>query len=571
MSYLTSAKKNVHLFVETCVAAGLKHIVISPGSRNAPLTISFDEHPEVKTTLVHDERSAGFFALGIALQLQEPVAVLCTSGSAVLNYFPAVAEAYYQNIPLIVISADRPQEWINHGDGQTIMQDNVFGTHMHSFIQLEDKYETEHYYQFLCMETLDIINKAKGEWSGPVHINFALEEPLYNTVEVSDFHAAQAKCLSYADQTKSNIENSTTIDWALFQNQWSAAKKKIVLCGQMPKKRALLDQLKTMSEDPTVLIMVENTSNLYDLKFVHCIDRTIEHLDRNNSDFIPEILVTLGGAIVSKKIKNLFRDWNIQHHWRVGYAFPEMDTFRHLSESVECAPTNFIRKLNEAPRNTVELYASKWKSIDFIRQEKTTKFCKSAPFSDLKVFSILNDYLPEMSVVHLGNSSVVRYAQLFDPIASITYQSNRGTSGIDGSMSTATGAAFADKDSWHVHVTGDISFFYDSNALWNKFLTPNLRIFLINNEGGGIFKIIPGPNSTQQYKKYFVAEHQHSAEHICKAFEMEYFSARNTEELHGHMEAFYQHEADGRPKLMEIFTDTELNPEVLHSYFTALK
>ena len=562
MSYLTSAKKNVHLFVETCVAAGLKHVVISPGSRNAPLTISFDEHPEVKTTLVHDERSAGFFALGMALQLQEPVAVLCTSGSAVLNYFPAVAEAFYQSIPLVVISADRPQEWINHGDGQTIMQDHVFGKHVHGFLQLEDKDESESYRQFLSNEAQLLLAKATGNWSGPVHVNFALQEPLYNTETVDK--------RPEIDPLKPS-EDVTHIDWSKFQSTWSTATKKIVLCGQMPKNKALLEELKTMSEDPTVLVMVENTSNLYDLKFVHCIDRTIEHLDRNNADFVPEIIITLGGAIVSKKIKNLFRDWDIKNHWRVGYAFPEMDTFRHLSESVECAPASFIRKLNEAPRNTVELYASKWKNIDFLRQEKTAEFCENAPFSDLKVFSILNDCLPEMSVVHLGNSSVVRYAQLFDPISSVTYQANRGTSGIDGSMSTAAGAAFADKETWHVHFTGDISFFYDSNALWNKFLTPNLRIFMINNEGGGIFKIIPGPNSTQQFKKYFVAEHQHSAEHICKAFEMEYFSARNTEELDGHMEAFYQHEEDGRPKLMEIFTDTEVNPEVLKGYFLNLK
>ncbi len=587
MSYLTSAKENVHLFVEACVAAGLKHVVISPGSRNAPLTISFDEHPEISCTLIHDERSAAFFAMGMALQLQQPVAVVCTSGSAVLNYFPAVAEAFYQNIPLVVISADRPQEWINHGDGQTIMQDQVFGKHVLRYLQLEDKDESENYQNFIVTETQKTLETACSNWSGPVHINFSLEEPLYGTKEVSGFDSAQPSNIEQTSTPLSLLQNegknrglsevearnnaSETIDWQKFQNQWSHSAKKLVLCGQMPKNKALIEELKTMAEDPTVLIMVENTSNLQDMKFVHCIDRTIEHLDKADERFIPEILVTLGGAVVSKKVKTLFRNWPISAHWRVGHAFPEMDTYRQMTESVECSPSAFIRKLNEAPRTMGTTYAANWKKIDFVRQEKTQEFCESAPFSDLKVFHLLNDCLPEMSVSHLGNSSVVRYAQLFDPIPSVTYQSNRGTSGIDGSMSTAAGAAYADSDTWHVHFTGDISFFYDSNALWNQHLTPNLRIFLINNSGGGIFKILPGPKTTAQYEKYFVAKHHHSAEHLCTAFDIDYFKATNEEELLGNMEAFYTHEAHGRPKLMEIFTDGDLNDGVLWEYFEGLE
>lgn len=566
MSYLTSDKVNVHLFVETCYAAGLKHVVISPGSRNAPLTISFDEHPEISCHLVHDERSAAFFAMGIALQLQEPVAVVCTSGSAVLNYFPAVAEAYYQSIPLIVISADRPQEWINHGDGQTIMQDNVFGTHVHGFLQLEDKNESEHYHQVIARETKAIIEKSTGNWQGPVHINFALNEPLYGTKEVVKVgHSVIEKIASETDLPK-----LVETDWELIKKEWSLAKKKLILCGQMPNNPALLNELKTMVEDPSVLIMVENTSNLYDLRFIHCIDRTIEHLDKENLDFVPDLLITLGGAIVSKKVKTLFRNWDIKQHWKVGHGFLEMDTFRHLKKSFGYSPSTFIRKMNEAPRLAADSFATQWKTIDFIRQDITRDFCEAAPFSDLKVFHTLLDFLPDSSTLHMGNSSVVRYAQLFDPLYNVKYQSNRGTSGIDGSMSTSVGAAFAEKDAWHVHFTGDISFFYDSNALWNKHLTPNLRLFLINNSGGGIFKIIPGPKSTAQFKDYFVAEHEHSAEHICKAFNVDYFKATDENSIIEQMESFYTHEEDGRPRLMEIFTDSELNPKVLEEYFQEL-
>lgn len=624
MSYLTSNKENVHVFVESCVQAGLTNVVICPGSRNAPLTISFDEHPDIQCFLIHDERSAAFFAMGMALQIQKPVAVVCTSGSAVLNYFPAVAEAFYQNIPLVVISADRPAEWINHGDGQTIMQDHVFGRHVLGFEQLSDADESENHQIQIATRTHDLLRKAMGNSRGPVHFNFALEEPLYGTREVgfdetqASTHPTPSTPLSrreIQDIDPTHPTSSTPLSRRIIGNKkqistplspqenddidpmisttfhpmtersrrhrversrslteiWSQATKKMVLIGQMPKNEALLQELKTLADDPSVLIMVENTSNLYDLRFVHCVDRTIEHLDKNDANFIPEILVTLGGAIVSKKIKTLLRNWPIQAHWRVGYDFPEMDTYRKMTASFEMKPTTFIRKINEAPRNTAHSYAPKWKALDFQRQERTLDFCEAAPWSDLKVFHLLLDCLPENSTLHLGNSSVVRYAQLFDPISSVVYQSNRGTSGIDGSMSTAAGAAAMDTDTWHVHFTGDISFFYDSNALWNQHLTPNLRIFVINNSGGGIFKIIPGPKSTAQYEKYFVAKHEHSAEHICKAFDVDYFKANNEDELLEKMEAFYTHEADGRPKLMEIFTDSGVNDGVLEGYFGSLK
>jgi len=566
MSYKTSAKENVHLFVESCVKAGLKHIVISPGSRNAPLTISFDEHPEISCSMVHDERSAAFFAMGMALELQEPVAVVCTSGSAVVNYFPAVTEAFYQCIPLVVISADRPEEWINHGDGQTIMQKEVFGSHVHQFLQLTDNDESLEYQEFLRDETLAILQLANSNWRGPVHINFALEEPLYGIKVVEEVGHSLLKDFSF-----DLAEVSEEIDWSDFQSKWSKAGKKLILCGQLPKDEALLHQLKEISNDPSVLIMVENTANLVFPAFVHCIDRIIEHLDKENTDFQPDILVTIGGAIVSKKIKSLIRNWPIGEHWKIGFEFPEMDTFRKITASISCESSLFVRKMNESERISNISYSPKWKQIDYLRQDFTKEFCEEAVFSDLSVFHLVLDCLPDHSTLHLANSSVVRYAQLFDPLSLVKYNSNRGTSGIDGSTSTAVGAASVKKEDWHVLITGDISFFYDSNALWNQYLTSNLRIILINNDGGGIFKIIPGPNSTKQYEPYFVAKHHHSAKHICAAFNVDYLAATNKESLLNQMEEFYTYDLDGQPKLMEIFTPSDVNPEVLAEYFEGLK
>ena len=183
---------------------------------------------------------------------------------------------------------------------------------------------------------------------------------------------------------------------------------------------------------------------------------------------------------------------------------------------------------------------------------------------------IILDYLPENSILHLGNSSVVRYAQLFDPVRTITTFCNRGTSGIDGSTSTAGGAAYIQKDKCNTLITGDISFFYDSNALFNRLDLGNLRIFLINNDGGGIFKIIPGPDTTDELNNFFVYNHGYSAEFICKAFGVNYFQVNNISDIENQIEEFFAFSSNSKPKLMEIFTDSSLNDSVLKHYFTAI-
>jgi 2-succinyl-5-enolpyruvyl-6-hydroxy-3-cyclohexene-1-carboxylate synthase len=562
--YLTSAKKNVHLFVESCVLAGLKTVVISPGSRNAPLTIAFDEHPEIDCLLIHDERSAAFFALGIILQRKTPVAVLCTSGSAVVNYYPAVTEAYYQCQPLVVISADRPQEWINHGDGQTIMQREVFGSHVHQYLELSDAELSEKEQVLLCQNTQAAIYNACNGWRGPIHINFALEEPLYGTVEVKEVvKIAPLQILTSDCKAHEDIHDLKEI--------WSKASRKMILCGQMPKDDALLHQLQLLSEDPSVIILVENTANLVHMNFIHCIDRTIGSIKLEDLQYQPDVLISIGGAVVSKKIKALLREWDIHHHWRVSSDFPEMDTFRHLTKHFLILERDFVRQLNQFPRGVVANYGQKWKQLDFLIQDKARVYLDGLKFSDLKVFDLVLDCLPEHSHLHLANSSVVRYGQLFDPIRSVQYYSNRGTSGIDGSTSTAVGSAFAKQEDWQVLITGDISFFYDSNALWNAHLTPNLRIVMINNGGGGIFKIIPGPHTTKQYKSYFVAEQGRKANLICETFDVEYFSAETSEELLAHMDEFWTYEEKGRPKLMEVMTNSVENEKDLERFFDFIK
>jgi 2-succinyl-5-enolpyruvyl-6-hydroxy-3-cyclohexene-1-carboxylate synthase len=564
---ITSNKTAVQHFVAICIAQGLKNVVISPGSRNAPLIIAFEENPEITCTVIHDERSAGFYALGMAQQLNAPVAVVCTSGSAVLNYYPAVAEAYYQCVPLVVISADRPSAWIDQGDGQTIVQNQVFTNHIRFQTTLSDQTIDSTGLWAIERNVNQGFLLGNGNWKGPIHFNFGFTEPLYGVSEQNvTLPVKQIK--QFVSEPSLDASSEAEI-----KNIWESSKKKLILCGQMPVDKGLLTQLIELGSDPSVAILVENNSNLVHANFIHCIDRTLALLPEENLDeYTPDLLITIGGAVVSKKIKDFIRNHKPRYHFRVGHEFPFMDTYQSLTHTFEFQASYFIKRLHQIiPERNVNDFGSKWKQLDYLAQNKLVEFYSNLPFCDLKVFETVLDYIPELSSLHMANSSVVRYCQLFDPVPSISYWSNRGTSGIDGSSSTACGAASVKPQDWNTLITGDLSFFYDSNALWNSKLTANLRIVLINNQGGGIFKIIPGPDSTNQLEKSFVAQHQFSAEYICKAYQIKYFKADSVESIENQMEEFYTYEEEGRPMLMEIHTPSDENPKQLKAFFDCLK
>lgn len=562
---ISSNKTGVQILVEQCVHHGMEHVVCSPGSRNAPLVIALDEHPKVTCYVIHDERSAAFFAIGLAQQLHRPVGVVCTSGSAALNYYPAVAEAYYQSVPLVVITADRPEEWIDQGDGQTIVQKNVFKGHTRYNAQFSENVKCGDEQWYMEREIAIAFSEGSTFWKGPVHFNIALNEPLYGTEEITPVTARKIELV------RGSFQFSTANKDVCIQAM--RLPRKLVICGQLDPDAALLAQLKIFANDSSVAIFVENTSNLVDQKFIHCIDRTLNSLTEEELEhFVPDLLITIGGAVISKKIKAFIRKNKPKEHWKVGFEFPYMDTYQCLSRSFQAEPAIFFKEMNSLNyERSISNFGGKWKQKDFLVQDKMGAFFANVDYSDIKVFETVLDFLPEGSNLHMANSSVVRYCQLFDPISTVTYYCNRGTSGIDGSSSTACGAAASDLSILHVLITGDISFFYDSNALWNNYLGQNLRIILINNAGGGIFRIIPGPSTSKQREQYFEARHQHNAEHIAKAFNVDYLRVSTIHELEAAMEEFYTYEEGGRPKLLEIRTPEEKNHLMLEEFFKAVK
>lgn len=562
---ISSDKETVQLLVEQCVSHGVKHVVCSPGSRNAPLVIAFDEHPDVECLVIHDERSAAFFALGITQQSNAPVAIVCTSGSAPLNYFPAVAEAYYQELPLIVITADRPMEWTDQGDGQTIRQRGVFQDHVRYSCNFTESthHPDEHWY--IERETAIAFSMANGQWKGPVHFNVSLREPLYETRNVPNRFGTR----SIERVNVGFAPDDATLNLLL---EGMSKTKKLVLAGQLSPDRSLLQELSLFAGDSSVAVLVENTSNLVDQKFIHCIDRALNTIvPEQIEEYRPELLITLGGAVVSKRVKNFLRNHKPLMHWKVGFSFPYMDTYQSLSHSFQVAPHEFFKTLNKLVyERSKSNFAGKWRQIDQLNKHKASEFLKSVPFSDLQVFHKALDVLPERMHLHMGNSSVVRYCQLFDPISSVSYWCNRGTSGIDGSTSTAAGAAFVSPDQMHVLVTGDVSFFYDSNGLWNSYLGRNLRILLINNGGGGIFRIIPGPAQSPKLEKYFEARHDFAARGICDSYRLEYDFATSNDNLDSKLEKLFAEDINGTC-LLEVFTQDAENSQVLESFFKFIR
>jgi 2-succinyl-5-enolpyruvyl-6-hydroxy-3-cyclohexene-1-carboxylate synthase len=579
----SSSIPSAQLLVNHCKAFGISRIVIAPGSRNAPLIISFTEDPYFHCYSIVDERCAAFFALGMAQQLKKPVAVLCTSGSALLNFYPAIAEAFYSDIPLVLISADRPSYKIDIGDGQTIRQDDVFDRHIGysanlkqdvthatetlraldpSMINNESSLEnTQSGIDHYNLKELRTALKTASEKHTPVHINIPFEEPLYDTVP------ANGERLPDQDR----IETSTTVTENLseFLETWNAASRKMVLVGVYTPNSLEQEIIESLANDPSVLVFTETTSNLHHPHFLPSIDSIIAPIENSPKkaelfeELQPQILLTFGGLIVSKKIKAFLRKYKPQHHWHI-HEKKAYDTFFGLTHHFKYPANSFLKSFLSKSINKDSPYQKKWLSVKEHYSKRREVYLDEISFSDTLVFAHIVKSIPQDYMVQLANSSTVRYAQLFDMHPSVKVFCNRGTSGIDGSTSTAIGASLHQKEPT-VLITGDLSFFYDSNGLWNKYIRPDFRIIVINNDGGGIFRILPGKEDTQNFEDYFETTHGLEAKNMCDLYQLHYQVAGNEIDLKKALNTFY--DSSDRPKVLEIKTPRKLNDRILLAYF----
>ena len=540
--------------IEICHAKGVHNIIISPGSRNAPLTIGFTNNPKFTCYSIADERCAAFFALGIAQQTKKPVAVVCTSGSALLNYYPALAEAFYSQIPFIVISADRPNDKIDIGDGQTIRQENVFLNHSLFNANLTETATVAN--DVFINEAINVAIARKG----PVHINVPFEEPLYETTN---------KLLVDFNITGLNITHqSVSVDDIIaFTTLWNHTAKILVLVGECKPNSIEQEWLEKLALLPSVVVMTESTSNLHHSSFINNIDTLITPF--TNADFLmlqPRILITFGGMIVSKRVKAFIRKYKPRHHWHID-EHRAYDTFGILTKHFDVSPNQFFSQFLPFIKPLESDYKATFQTIQKDRKVKHVAYLSKLAFSDLKAFESILSSSPIDIQLQISNSSAIRYTQLFNIDKSIEVFCNRGTSGIDGSTSTAIGAAIGSQKPT-VLITGDIGFLYDSNALWNNYIPKNFKIILINNGGGGIFRILPGHEENETFNTYFETSHCLTAEHLAKMYLFDYATASDEASLKKGLSNLYKQ--NDKPMILEVFTPTRENDKLLLNYFKAL-
>lgn len=538
--------------IAICQQHQIRNIIISPGSRNAPLTIGFTNNAYFQCYSIADERSAAFFALGIAQQKQEPTILVCTSGSALLNYYPALAEAFYSQIPLVIISADRPFSKIDIGDGQTIRQRNVFENHSLFNANLNEQASQAN--DLLINQAL---TKARS-LMGPVHINAPFEEPLYNLIPNPTWipHIP--------------IENPVTPINSVdsYFDTWNKSKKKLVLIGVCAPHLLSSDTLTKLASDNSIVVFTESTSNIQHANFIQHIDRIITPF--NEKDFKalqPDLLITFGGMVVSKRIKSFLRSYPAQEHWHID-MLRHYDTYSSLTAKIFDHPEHFLQAvLNQTTPKTVSTYKGIFLEIAKQRQKAHDAYLKHIPYSDMQIFAYIFKNLPQHVQLQISNSAAIRYAQLFDINSNVEVFCNRGTSGIDGSTSTAIGAAIGNTKPTLL-ITGDIGFFYDNNALWNNYIPKNFKIILINNQGGGIFRILPGHQDTETFNTFFETQHQLTAEHLAAMHGFDYYATENLNDLETLFPKFI--EQDQIPAIFEIKTPTTVNNDVLKNYFLNL-
>jgi 2-succinyl-5-enolpyruvyl-6-hydroxy-3-cyclohexene-1-carboxylate synthase len=561
---MNTAKEGVRLIAETCHARGIRKVVFSPGSRSAPLVIAFSQIQDIECLVIPDERVAGYFAMGMTQQLRETVVVVCTSGTAVLNLLPACCEAFYQQIPLLFLTADRPPYAASDGENQAINQEGIFENFATDFAIDTDKDSAAS-----IIRTTEVAIFDTQSIKTPARINVHMQEPLYDLTE---------KPLKLPEGQFQPEAMANTVQYRIEAQKKLAAEladslKKLIVVGVRNSDANFSKAINELAKRKDTVVFVESTSNCPVANAIYDFDSCIELLpDSTVKGFIPNMVITLGNQIVSKKLKQLLRKYKPRYHWDID-QYVETRNRDYFSLNSEYYPSitesEALECLLESEEKNDSDYARQWQAVAGKIKELKSAYLKDAPFSDFRLMQKLVSSLPQNANVQYGNSTPVRYSNFFEHNKSITINANRGTSGIDGCVSTAAGAAYVN-NKLTVCIVGDVSFFYDSNSLWNNYLSPNFRVILINNSGGNIFRLIDGPGKVKDFEKFFETQHHLNASHLASMYNIPYYFSDCFETLEEILPAFYEPQ-NGRPAILEIKTNNETSAAVYKQYFEYLR
>ena len=535
---------------------GVSDVVLSPGSRCAPLSIAFARHKKLSIKVIPDERSAAFIALGMSLQTKKPTVLICTSGSALYNYAPAIVEAYYQRVPLIILTADRPPEWIDQNDGQTIRQQQIYGSHVKAFFQLSAEHEIPATQWETYRKINEAVNITEAYPKGPVHVNIPFREPFYPKEAIS---FSDKPPIIKREEPVSTLSSDT---WKNLQNKVDGFKKILFVAGQHNYSDTLRLSVGNI-QAPFIAEVVANLHGVRNVIYTH--DILLPSLSKETLDSLkPDLVISFGNALLSKPLKDFIRTNTDVTHWYVGPDETTADVFKHLKEIIPVKIEEFLSHISiSSPLQ--QQYLENWLKQQNIIIPIVKEFHKTEhSFSEFSVVQQVLIHLPSHTVLHLANSMSVRYVNTLG-ITQKTVQvfANRGTSGIDGVISTAYGFALKDNELVTV-ITGDLAFFYDRNAFWNNYKPENIRIVLLNNHGGGIFRMIDGPAKLPELDEYFEIRQPLNAKFMAAENGLEYTLCKNNNDLNRILEDFFQPSMFG--KIIEIETSSVKNTELFKRF-----
>ena len=548
-----SDKENVNILTSLLIAHSVRHAVVCPGSRNAPIVHNLDACGSIHCYPVTDERSAGFYALGLCQAVNAPVVVCVTSGTALLNLCPSVAEAFYQHLPLVVISTDRPAQWIDQLDGQTLPQVGVLERFVSRTVNLPEPHDEES--RWYCNRLINeaMIACVKGS-CGPVHINVPITEPLYqfntNTLPIerkvtflsglSDFNAASVQCFQ-------------PIVTAL-----KHAQKPLIIIGQMKPSVVISTHVERLISQQNVVLYEPLGADKGD----NCLEETM-CLIGDRKEFLPDFILYFGDTFVSKRLKKFLRKAKKAECWIVNPEGVLYDTFMNLTGIVQANPKDIMLAIDF-------LGNTEWFNLWENMKQHVRKHCMifEPHYSNMLAVKQLEALLsnnPSKAIVHYANSTSIRLGCIY---ARHHIFCNRGVNGIEGSLSTAAGYSLVTKEQVFC-IIGDLSFFYDQNALWNQNLGGNLRILLLNNHGGEIFAKFEGLKQSPVRNRIVIAEHATTAEGICRDNRIKYYAANDIQTLEKLLYVLVK-EKSARPMLLEVFTDAETDLQIYQEYLNTL-
>ena len=552
---------------EICARHGITDVVLSPGSRSAPLTLAFARHPALTVRVVPDERAAAFIGLGIAQAQRRAVALVCTSGTAGLNYAPAVAEAFFQQIPLVIFTADRPPEWIDQLDGQTIRQHNLYGAHAKGAFEfpVDTTHPDAKWHSARIVN--EAINLAQATPAGPVQVNVPLREPFYPKAgEVIEYEKEVKIIQEYSDHLFIKKGNSALL--AEINN----ANRILVVVGQRPYDK-LLAALPIFAGKAQAAVVADIISNV-NVRAVTNQDVFLAGISETKQlELKPDLLITFGQSLISKSLKLFLRKMKPAEHWHIQAQGEAPDTFRALTKTIRMEPHDFFGYVAGCDEKLDNAQLNSWQQASRKASEFLTRFfvAEGTRYNEFVVFRRITVELVRNTALHLANSMAVRYANILGipPGRQIEVFANRGTSGIDGCTSTAVGAALAQPNRPVVLLTGDVAFFYDRNAFWHNYPLPNLRVVLFNNHGGGIFRIIDGPRQQPELDEFFETRQLLTAENTARDFNLRYLPVSSFAELDAALPVFFA--AETGAAILEVFTDSKTNAAFFEEYRAAVK